>query len=105
MLADLGGLLWWDDPHQARAALERAIAAGNQHALIDLAKLRHAVLNDIGAALLGYQQAAGSADPGVAAEALLELGHLEASRRMPRPPGPPTSRPSARGTPGGRHRR
>lgn len=81
MLADLSSLLWWDNPQQARAAFERAIAAGNQHALIDLAKLRHAVFNDPSAALLGYQQAAGSADPDVAAEALLELGHLHASRR------------------------
>lgn len=78
VLADLGHLLWWDDPQQARAAFERAIAAGNEHALIDLAKLRHAVLDDPAAALLGYQQAAGSADPDVAAEALLEIGHLQA---------------------------
>ncbi len=32
-LADLGGLLWWDDPPRARAAFERALEAGNQHAL------------------------------------------------------------------------
>ncbi len=80
-LADLGCLLWWDDPQRARAALERAVAAGNQHALIDLAKFRHAVLKDRDAALRTYQQAVESADPDVAVEALVELGHVRAVYR------------------------
>jgi hypothetical protein len=63
VLADLGSLLWWDDPQRARAAFECAIEAGNQHALIDLAKLRDAVLHDRDAALRTYQQAAESTDP------------------------------------------
>ncbi len=33
VLADLGSLLWWDDPQRARAAFECAVEAGNQHAL------------------------------------------------------------------------
>jgi tetratricopeptide (TPR) repeat protein len=81
VLADLGGLLWWDDPQQARAAFERAVEAGNQHALIDLAKLRDAVLHDGDAALRTYQQAAEFADPDVAVEALVELGHMHAIYR------------------------
>lgn len=77
-LAELGSHLWWDDPAWARAAFERAVEAGNQRALIDLAKLLDAVLRDRAGALLAYGQAARSADPDVAAEALVELGHLRA---------------------------
>lgn len=77
-LADLGRLLWRDDPQRARAALERAVEAGNQHALIDLAAFWHSVLEDRDAGLRTYQQAAESADPDVAAEALVELGHMRA---------------------------
>jgi tetratricopeptide (TPR) repeat protein len=81
MLSDLGDLLWWDDPEQAREAFERAVRAGNQHALIDLAKLRQAVLGDRDSGLRTYQRAAESPDPDVAAEALVEIGHLHARYR------------------------
>lgn len=81
MLADLGSLLWWDDPPRARDAFERALEAGNQHALLDLAKLRHAVFRDWDAAQMIYQQAAESADPDVAVEALVELGQIRSVYR------------------------
>jgi hypothetical protein len=80
-LVDLGALLWWDDPARAHAALERALDAGNQQALIDLAKHRRAVLADEDGALLLYRQAAESPDPDVGAEALVELGHMHAGQR------------------------
>jgi tetratricopeptide (TPR) repeat protein len=76
-LADLGRLLWWDDPPRARAALERAVETGNQHALIDLGKFRHAVLQDRDAGLRTYQQAADSADPDIAGQALVEIGQMQ----------------------------
>jgi tetratricopeptide (TPR) repeat protein len=81
VLADLGRLLWWEDPQRAGAALERAVEAGNQHALVDLGKFRHAVLQDMDAGLRTYQQAAESADPDVAAEALVEIGQMQAIYR------------------------
>jgi hypothetical protein len=77
-LADAGSLLWWEAPQQARAAFQRAIELGNEHARIDLAKLHEAVLRDRQTALELYQQAAQSPDPDVAAEALVELGRTHA---------------------------
>jgi hypothetical protein len=44
-LAELGDLLWFDEPQLARTAFERAIDAGNQGALIRLAKHRRVVLS------------------------------------------------------------
>jgi tetratricopeptide (TPR) repeat protein len=73
-LAELGDLLWWDEPELARTAFERAAAAGNNRALIRLAQHRWVVLKDYEGALLHYQQAITSPDPGVAAEALTGLG-------------------------------
>ncbi len=73
-LAELGDLLWWDEPQLARAAFERAAGAGNNGALIRLAQHRWVVLKDYEGALPHYQQAIASPDPGVAAEALAGLG-------------------------------
>jgi tetratricopeptide (TPR) repeat protein len=73
-LAELGDLLWWDEPQLARTAFERAAGAGNNSALIRLAQHRWVVLDDYDGALPHYQQAIASPDPGVAAEALTELG-------------------------------
>jgi TolA-binding protein len=73
-LAELGDLLWWDEPQLARAAFERAAGAGNDSALIRLAQHRWVVLKDYDGALPHYQQAIASPDPGVAAEALTGLG-------------------------------
>jgi hypothetical protein len=39
-LAELGDLLWFDDPQLAQTAFERAIEAGNKRALIRLAEHR-----------------------------------------------------------------
>jgi TolA-binding protein len=72
-LAELGDLLWWDEPELARTAFERAAGAGNNDALIRLAKHRWVVLKDYEGALPLYQQAIASPDPGVAAEALTGL--------------------------------
>jgi hypothetical protein len=82
-LLELGHMLWWDDPGQARAAFEAAIEAGALRGLLDLAALLDAVLGDEAAAIAVFQEAIGSADPDVTAEALVELGHLLLSRRDP----------------------
>jgi predicted negative regulator of RcsB-dependent stress response len=82
-LVELGHLLWWDDPGRARAAFEAAIEAGAPRGLLDLALLLDAVLGDEAAARGVFQEAIGSADPDVAAEALVEFGHLLLSRRDP----------------------
>ena len=73
-LAELGDLLWWDEPQLARTAFERAAGAGNNGALIRLAQHRWVVLKDYEGSLPHYQQAIASPDPGVAAEALTGLG-------------------------------
>jgi TolA-binding protein len=73
-LAELGSLLWWDEPQLARTAFERAAGAGNDRALVHLAQHRWVVLEDYEGALALYQQAIASPDPGVAAEALTGLG-------------------------------
>ena len=73
-LAELGDLLWWDEPQLARAAFARAVEAGNSSALIRLAQHRWVVLQDYDGALPHYRQAIASPDPGVAAEALTGLG-------------------------------
>lgn len=73
-LAELGDLLWWDEPQLARTAFERAVDAGNMSALVRLAGHRWVVLEDYDGALALYRQAIASPDPGVAAEALTGLG-------------------------------
>ena len=73
-LAELGDLMWWDEPELARTAFERAAGAGNTSALIRLALHQWVVLEDYEGALPLYQQAITSPDPGVAAEALTGLG-------------------------------
>jgi TolA-binding protein len=73
-LAELGDLLWWDEPQLARTAFERAAGAGNNTALVRLAQHRWVVLGDYEGALAFYQQAIRSADPALAAEALTGLG-------------------------------
>jgi len=73
-LAELGDVLWWDEPQLARTAFERAAGAGNPGALVRLAQHRWVVLQDYEGALPFYRQAIRSADPGVAAEALTGLG-------------------------------
>ena len=73
-LAELGDLLWWDEPELARTAFERAAGAGNGSSLIRLAQHRWVVLEDYDGALPLYQQAIASPDPDVAAKALTGLG-------------------------------
>jgi tetratricopeptide (TPR) repeat protein len=73
-LAELGDLLWRDEPELARTAFERAVDAGNRGALIRLAMHRRVVFGDYEGALALYRQAAASPDPGVAAGALAALG-------------------------------
>jgi len=73
-LAELGDLLWWDEPQLAHTAFERANRAGNTGALIRLAQHQRVVLNDFDGALTHYRQAIASPDPSVAAAALTGLG-------------------------------
>jgi tetratricopeptide (TPR) repeat protein len=73
-LTDLGDLLWGDEPELARSALERAVDAGNRRAVIRLATHRRVVSGDYEGAMRLYRQAVASPDPGVAAEALVEMG-------------------------------
>lgn len=73
-LAELGDLLWWDEPELARTAFERAADAGNDSALIRLAQHRWVVLEDYDGAVPHFHQAITSPDPDVAAEALTGLG-------------------------------
>ena len=82
-LVDLGDFLYWEAPEAARAAYQRAIDAGHRHALLDLAKVLHVVVGDDDAALAAYQQAIDSEDPGLAAEAMIELAHLRRARNDP----------------------
>jgi len=79
-LADLGDLLYWDDPEGARAAYQEAIDAGHRHAMIDLAMVLHARLEDDDAALAVYRRAIGSGDPDLAAEAMVELAQMYLSQ-------------------------
>jgi hypothetical protein len=79
-LAELGDLLWLDEPELARTAFEPAVGAGNGSALIRLAQHRWVVLKDYDGALPRYQQAIASPDPGVAAEALTGLGQAHRPR-------------------------
>ncbi len=73
-LVELGGVLWNDEPGLAREALERAIAAGHEPALIELARHRYIVSGDYDGALVLLERAIGSADPDVSAAALARLG-------------------------------
>jgi tetratricopeptide (TPR) repeat protein len=73
-LAELGDLLWWDEPELAPTAFERAAGAGNNSALIRLAQHRWVVFKDYDGSLPHYQQAIASPNPDVAAEALTGLG-------------------------------
>ena len=82
-LVDLGDFLYWEAPEAARAAYQRAIDSGHRHALLDLAKVLHVVVGDDDAALAAYQQAIDSEDPGLAAEAMIELAHLRRARNDP----------------------
>jgi tetratricopeptide (TPR) repeat protein len=82
-LLELGYMLWWEDPGRARAAFEAAIEAGALRGLLGLAALFDDVLGDEVAAIAVLEEAIESADPDVAAEALVELGHLLLSRRDP----------------------
>lgn len=79
-LVELGDFLYWDEPGAARAAYQEAIDAGHQHALIDLAKLLHNVLEDEDAALAVYQRAAASGDADLSAEARYEIAFTQLSR-------------------------
>src|SRR5262245_40408397 len=73
-LAELGELLWFDEPELARAAFQSAVDAGNGRALISLATHRRVVSGDYDGAMALYQQAVTSPEPGIAAEALTQLG-------------------------------
>jgi tetratricopeptide (TPR) repeat protein len=75
-LVDLGDFLYWGEPESARAAYQEAIDAGHLHAMIDLAKVLHAVLGDDDAALAVYRQAIDSGDSELAAEAMVELAQM-----------------------------
>jgi tetratricopeptide (TPR) repeat protein len=75
-LVDLGDLLYWGDPEGVRAAYQEAVDAGHRHAIIDLAKVLHARLQDDDAALAVYQQAIDSGDPDLAAEAMVDLAEM-----------------------------
>jgi hypothetical protein len=79
-LVDLGDFLYWDAPEDARAAYQQAVDAGHRHAMLDLAKVLHVVIEDDDAALDVYRQAIGSGDDGLAAEAMIELAHLQLGR-------------------------
>jgi tetratricopeptide (TPR) repeat protein len=73
-LADLGDLLSGHEPELARTALERAVDAGNRRAVIRLAFHLRVEFRDYEGALALYQQAVTSPEPGIAAEALAEMG-------------------------------
>ncbi len=82
-LLELGRMLWWDDPDRARVAFEAAIEAGALHGLLDLAALLDDVFGDDVAARAVFHQAIDSADPDIAAEALVGLGNVLLSQRDP----------------------
>ncbi len=73
-LVELGKAFWHNDPDLARDALERAVAAGHEPALIELARHRFIVSGDYDGALLLLEKAIGSPDPDVSAGALARLG-------------------------------
>ncbi|MHB1431711.1 MAG: tetratricopeptide repeat protein [Streptosporangiaceae bacterium] len=73
-LVELGEAFWHNDPDLAREALERAVDAGHEPALIDLARHRCIVSGDYDGALLLLERAIGSPDPDVSAGALARLG-------------------------------
>jgi tetratricopeptide (TPR) repeat protein len=73
-LADLGDLLSGHEPELARTALERAVDAGNRRAVIRLAFHLRVEFRDYEGAVALYQQAVASPEPGIAAEALAEIG-------------------------------
>jgi len=79
-LADLGELLWHDDPELARTAFDRAVDAGNMRALISMARHRWTMLDDFDGAIALYQQGIASPDADIAAEALTGLGEVHLSR-------------------------
>jgi hypothetical protein len=79
-LADLGDLLWHDDPELARTAFERAVQAGNKRALISMARHRWTMLDDLDGAIALYQQGVASPEADIAAEALTGLGDIHLSR-------------------------
>ena len=88
-LAELGDLLWFDEPELARAAFERAVTAGNQSAVIRLAEHRMVVFGDYEGALPLYQLAVDDQEPRIVARALAALGSaheahgdLEAARAV-----------------------
>jgi tetratricopeptide (TPR) repeat protein len=80
-LVELGGFLYWDEPEAARAAYQEAIDAGHLPALIDLAKVLRNVLEDEGAAMAAYEQAAASADADLSAEAMYEIAFVHVGHR------------------------
>lgn len=59
-LAELGDVSWSDEPGLARTAFERAVDAGNDGALIRLARHRWMVFRDYDGAVALYQQAIAS---------------------------------------------
>lgn len=76
-LVSLGAVLNWQDDHDgARAAYQQAIDAGHEHALLDLAAHLRRSAQDMDAAIACLRRAAGSADPGVAAEGQLDLADV-----------------------------
>jgi tetratricopeptide (TPR) repeat protein len=80
-LVELGDFLYWDEPVAARAAYQEAIEAGHPHAMIDLAKVLHNVLEDEETALTVYEQAAASGDTDLSAEAMYEIAFVHVSHR------------------------
>jgi tetratricopeptide (TPR) repeat protein len=80
-LVELGDLLYWDEPHAARAAYQEAIDAGHLPALIGLAKLLANVLEDEETALLALERAAASDDADLRAEAMYEIAFVQVGHR------------------------
>lgn len=87
-MTGLGTLLkWQDDLDGARAWFERAVDAGYDQALLDLAVLLDGFIGDTDAAIASLRRAARSSDPDVAAEGagqlaqtLCQHGDLPAAR-------------------------
>jgi tetratricopeptide (TPR) repeat protein len=76
-LADLGDLLrWQQDFDAARDAYQQAVDLGHDRALPSLASLLRTCLGDVDCARAWLRRAIGCGDPDVAAEGMVDLGHL-----------------------------
>jgi hypothetical protein len=99
VLAELGDVLWSDEPGLARTAFERAVDAGNDGALARLAGHRWVMFRDEDGAVALYQQGIASPNPDIAAGGLAGLGECSAPvviTGLPARPGSGASLPAAR---------